>query len=62
MTGDVDEELAALRRAVVALEAKIAPAQPTHPPNGGDAPFKILQLADDLRAFGHQPKNKELGK
>jgi hypothetical protein len=54
---NVDDELAALRRAVVALESKIAPAAaaPTHPA-GSDGAFKLLVLADELKAFGHQPK------
>jgi hypothetical protein len=57
----VDEELAQLRRAVLALEAKIAPAAPTHPV-GPDGAFKLLVLADELRQFGHQPKQPEESK
>jgi hypothetical protein len=61
MTGfpaSFDEELAALKRAVAALEAKIAPKPPTHPA-GSDGAFKLLVLAEDLKSFGHQPKPKE---
>jgi hypothetical protein len=57
-----DEEFAALKRAVLALESKIAPAAPTHP-LGPDGVFKLLVLADELKAFGHQPKQpKETAK
>lgn len=66
MTGSpasFDEELAALKRAVVALESKIgtATAAPTHP-LGYDGAFKLLVLADELKTFGHQPKPKETSK
>jgi hypothetical protein len=60
---NVDEELAALKQAVVALERKIVPAAaaPTHPA-GSDGAFKLLVLAEDLKSFGHQPKPKEISK
>jgi hypothetical protein len=66
MTGSpasFDEELDALRRAVAALESKIAPAAaaPTHPA-GSDGAFKLLVLAEDLKSFGHQPKPRETSK
>lgn len=57
-TASVGEELAMLKRAVVALEAKLPPTPPAHPRGGGDAAFKILQLADDLKSFGHQPRKE----
>jgi hypothetical protein len=54
-----DEELAALKRAVVALESKIGrgTVAPTHPA-GSDGAFKLLVLADELKNFGHRPKRE----